>query len=105
MNYSWTGEGSRMQRDRAHLDRVHPVHSGRFEDRVVCLVRGVEDAVWEVLSANQDAMKIAFCPAVGDVTPVVILVYLPEPGKPLEDSHLQSINSWDTGACFTYACA
>ena len=38
---------------------------------------GVQDPVWEVLPAHEDAMEVAFCPAVGDVTPVVILVYFP----------------------------
>ena len=44
---------------------------------------GVQDAVREVLAADQDAVEVALCAAVGDVTPVVILVYLPEPSKPL----------------------
>ena len=54
-------------------------------------MRGVQNSVGEVLSAHQNAMEVAFCAAVGDVSPVVILIYLPKPGKPLENSHLYAI--------------
>lgn len=42
-------------------------------------------------------MEVAFCAAIGDVTPVVVLVYLPKPGKPLQNSHLHCINCWEYG--------
>ena len=77
---------------KAHLDGIHPVHSCCFKDGIVRLMRGVQNAVWKVLSANQDTMEVAFCAAVGDVTPVVVLIYLPEPGKPLQNSHLHCVN-------------
>ena len=38
---------------------------------------GVQDPIWEVFPAHEDAMEVAFCAAICDVTPVVILVDLP----------------------------
>ena len=51
---------------------------------------GIQNSIWEVLPAHEDAMEVAFCAAVGDVTPVVILVDLPQSGEPLQDPHLCS---------------
>ena len=34
-------------------------------------------------------MEVALCPAVGDVSPVAVLLNVPQLGKPLEDAHLK----------------
>ena len=85
-----------------HLYRVHPVHPRGLEDRVVRLMGGVQDPIREVFPAHEDAMEVAFCPAVGDVTPVVILVDLPQSGKPLQDPHL--CRHWTVGPSSTACC-
>lgn len=77
----------------ACLDRVHAVHTRGLEDRVVRLVGGIENAVWQVLAAHQDAMKIALCAAVGNVSPVLVLVNLPQARKPLQDPDLRTNNN------------
>ena len=74
----------------AHLDRVHTIHARSLEDGVVGLVGGIQDAIWQVLSTHQDAMQIALCAAIRDVAPVLILIDLPKPRKPLQNSNLQA---------------
>lgn len=69
---------------------IHPIHPCCLEHTVVRLPAGVQDAVWEVLPAHQNAMQVALSAAVGDVAPVLLLVNLPQPGKPVEDAHLTS---------------
>ena len=55
---------------------------------MVGTLRCIEDAVWEVLSPREDAMEVALRPAGRDVPPVLLLVDLPQLGKPIEDTHL-----------------
>lgn len=73
----------------ARLDGVHAIHARGLEDGVVRLVGGVENAVGQILAAHQDAMQIALRAAVCDVAPVLVLVDLPQPRKPLQHSNLR----------------
>ena len=53
--------------------------------------------IWKVLATNEDAMQVALRAAVGDVAPVLILVNLPQPCKPVEHPHLAdncSTSAW-----------
>lgn len=55
------------------------------------LAGGIQDAIREVFSANQYAMKIAFRTTIGYVSPIIILINFPKPGKPMEDPNLDII--------------
>lgn len=54
------------------------------------LCRGVQDAIWEVLAPHIDAVQIALRAAGCDVTPVLLLVDLPQARKPVEDANLRN---------------
>ena len=54
------------------------------------LARRVEDAVRQVLAPDQDAVQVALGAAVGDVAPVLVLVDVPQPRKPLQHADLRA---------------
>mmetsp|Transcript_20125 Transcript_20125/g.59765 ORF Transcript_20125/g.59765 Transcript_20125/m.59765 type:complete len:366 (+) Transcript_20125:427-1524(+) len=77
---------ARLQR--GDLDSVHAVHASGLKDRVMRLTRRVQNAVGVVLASNQDAVQVALCAARRDVSPVLLLVNLPQLGKPVEHANL-----------------
>lgn len=63
---------------------------GALEHAVVRLARRVEDAVRQVLAPDQDAVQVTLGAAVGDVAPVLVLVDVPQPRKPLQHADLRA---------------
>lgn len=43
----------------------------------------------QVFSADENAVQVALSPAVCDVSPVLLLINLPQAGKPIEHAHLK----------------
>ncbi len=75
----------------SHLLSIHPVHAGCLEHRVMRLPAGVQNAIWKVLPPNKDAVQVALCAAVGNVSPVLLLTDLPQTGKPVEHTNLRLV--------------
>ncbi len=49
-----------------------------------------ELTIRKVFAADKDTMQVALCPAIGDVSPILILINLPEPCKPMQHAHLHA---------------
>ena len=72
----------------AYLLCLHAVHASRLENRVVGLRRRIQDAIRKGLSSHQDAVQVAFCATICYVAPVLVLLNLPKPRKPMKHSNL-----------------
>mmetsp|Transcript_1879 Transcript_1879/g.2635 ORF Transcript_1879/g.2635 Transcript_1879/m.2635 type:complete len:222 (+) Transcript_1879:807-1472(+) len=68
---------------------VHAVVPCCLEHAVVSLLGTVENTIGVTLPRKEDSVEVSLCAAGGNVTPVLILGYLPELGKEVDDRALE----------------
>mmetsp|Transcript_8939 Transcript_8939/g.16203 ORF Transcript_8939/g.16203 Transcript_8939/m.16203 type:complete len:219 (+) Transcript_8939:583-1239(+) len=64
---------------------VHSIVSCRLEDAIVRFRTGIQNAIGMTLARQQNAVKIAFGTARGDVTPILVFGNFPQVGKEIND--------------------